>query len=661
MRTFVRSCKLLTEIKVLCFITFSIIPFYNIFKIIDEPRTDVGCQLEPRVTPTTLCSSLNALLKEMAKNVDPDNTKIVENLEERLSASLDDAGDASAEENSRVKTKNILLRRMLLPMYRNKSEMLQSQITQMSQSPSRSVSGIKVESYSLIQVLLRIDVLQTKLLTSLIQLLPEIASRFESEHGPTLDSDIPRLIFHNLRWLDHIMDSSSLITSFSECLTVLSANSAECPKTRAILIDAIATLPDLLNDSLGGGDGIDEVLAILSMLRREDPTLLVPCLDAIDSMPLSANEVETVMGDALEALANSEAWGLPALTTFLINNCPKGDSVMAKNVIGEFRNLPLGGSGDDVIEETENPNNTEALMIEAISRGFAHRMDLTSTLLKCIKETKPGYHKTADIWLLACCASATYNQSQVNSVFRAKANDGGFTSTMLRTAIAGNGVALTSLFSSSLCGLADYLLRCSDGDACDLGITLYEVLFDEFKGKSFREIELFVKLKYGPHISNATFLIIEPMQRQEVVGSLVTHVGAGVGSKQSEVDGAMLVFSSITSRKNDNSEESGTAALRPFTPFLTSLLEHLLQMTTSQVRRLFMLLFAVGVDNDDGAKDGGIVNEATIIIKKYLGIHGDYAKKRIVSGFHNFYLVAKSRHTILTTNTCYGLSLLRAS
>lgn len=126
-----------------------------------------------------------------------------------------------------------------------------------------------------------------------------------------------------------------------------------------------------------------------------------------------------------------------------------------------------------------------------------------------------------------------------------------------------------------------------------------------------------------------------PMQRQEVVGSLVTHVGSGVGSKQSEVDAAMRTFSAIISNKNN--EQSGTAALRPFVPFLTSLLEHLLIMTPSQARKLFMLLFTVGVDNEgllegSGAQDGGVINEASIIIKKYLGIQDDYSKKRIVSG-----------------------------
>jgi Fanconi anemia group D2 protein len=122
------------------------------------------------------------------------------------------------------------------------------------------------------------------------------------------------------------------------------------------------------------------------------------------------------------------------------------------------------------------------------------------------------------------------------------------------------------------------------------------------------------------------------MQRQEVVGSLVTHVGSGVGSKQSEVDAAMRTFSSIISKKDG--KESGVSALRPFTPFLTSLLEHLIHMTLSQVRKLFMLLFTVGVDDEElnhggGVQDGGAINEASIIIKKYLGIHDDY-KKRIV-------------------------------
>ena len=112
----------------------------------------------------------------------------------------------------------------------------------------------------------------------------------------------------------------------------------------------------------------------------------------------------------------------------------------------------------------------------------------------------------------------------------------------------------------------------------------------------------------------------------------MTHVGAGVGSKQSEVDAAMRAFSTIIAKKRYKGKES----LRQFTPFLTSLLEHLLQMTSSQVRKLFMLLFTIGADTEElrgggvGAQDGGAINEASIIIKKYLSLQ-DETKKRIVS------------------------------
>ena len=53
---------------------------------------------------------------------------------------------------------------------------------------------------------------------------------------------------------------------------------------------------------------------------------------------------------------------------------------------------------------------------------------------------------------------------------------------MIRDAIKGNGVALTSLFGTSLCDLADGMLRSADDEVCALGVTLYEVLFEEFKG-----------------------------------------------------------------------------------------------------------------------------------------------------------------------------------
>ena len=262
-------------------------------------------------------------------------------------------------------------------------------------------------------------------------------------------------------------------------------------------------------------------------------------------------------------------------------------------------------------------------MIESLSRGFTHRSDLTSNLLKSIKETSPGYHPPADIWLLASCASAPHNRSQVKSVFRSKASNGGFTSQLLKESLSGNGMALASLFSTSLSELADGLLRSSDSACSELGVTLYEILFEEFK---------------------------EPMQRQEVVGSLVTHVASGVGVKQGEVDAALRVFSSIIDKKynkgddrSKNREENGAQALRPFAPFLISLLDQVNHMTPSQLRRLFLLLFAVGAEDEERmngmltGRMGGACDDIHIVIRKHLSL-SPFSKKRIVSNLIRFSL-----------------------
>ncbi|KAL7541555.1 hypothetical protein ACHAXR_011033 [Thalassiosira sp. AJA248-18] len=676
----------------------------------------IGCQLDSTVSPSSLRSSLHALLSEMSKNgIDTNNERVLKDMEDIVLGTGDhDGGDNDDADNgenntggggggNNNRTRGSLLRRMLLPMYRIKTRQLH--LSQFSQSPveheegSNSNNNTKtvVESSSLIKVLLRIDTLQPTLVTALMQKLPELAASSHSYDENTTtnnnntngnnhnDSDIPRLIFSNLRWLDHIVDYPTFTNAYVECLTILASTSSSCQKTRGILLDAISALPDVLNDATGGGgswmmggdggggseyndasienenddDGDGElssnpVLATLQHLRIEDPTLLIPCLDALGSLPLTDGQMESVTRDALEAMANVETWALPAITTFLMNHCPSGSGGgggkgMAREVIEEMRKLPLGGSttaGLDDDEEDgsmdldENQHNTNtnnraassALMIESLSRGFAHRPDLTSTLLKTIKETPThnvGYHPPADIWLLACCAVAPHNRPKVKSIFKSKANCGLFTSALVRQSLSGNGLALTSLFATSLCDLADGLLRSSSssssslgGDSssssgasssCELGVTLYQILFQEFG---------------------------EPMQRQEIVGALVTHVGSGVGMKcMGEVDAALKVFCGIvdtikkkksSGRKKD--EEDGAMALRPFTPFLTSMLDHLHHMTTGQVRRLFLLLFAVGGgdgDGDDGDLDGGIRGSACdIVIRKHLSL-APFAKKRI--------------------------------
>ena len=222
------------------------------------------------------------------------------------------------------------------------------------------------------------------------------------------------------------------------------------------------------------------ILSTLQQLRIDDPTLLIPILDAMSSLPLSEEQITIVVKDAVEALGNVETWGLPALTTFLMNHCPTtsfgSKKKMALEVIEEMRKLPLGSNRDgneDMEEEAERGGSSSSsssapacLLIESISRGFAHRSDMTTTLLKSIKNTTSStsssggltHHPPADVWLLACCAQALHHRPKVKSIFKSKANSGLFTPRLLKDALSGNGVALNSLFHT-LTDLANGLLR----------------------------------------------------------------------------------------------------------------------------------------------------------------------------------------------------------
>ena len=118
-------------------------------------------------------------------------------------------------------------------------------------------------------------------------------------------------------------------------------------------------------------------------------------------------------------------------------------------------------------------------------------------------------------------------------------------------------------------------------------------------------------------------------------------------------------------RKDDNDRgeaaEDGATALRPFTPFLTSMLDHLHNMTTGQVRRLFLLLFAVGLGGGDtGEGAGGEASmqdisgtDVGIVIQKHLSL-APFAKKRIVSSCVVVWAFLNKRPDFLSSSITIG-------
>lgn len=573
------------------------------------------CSLDANSSSSSLRNSLHALLEELtaaATKQDQGGEEFADKIRSDLEEIMEDAS---------------LLFRMLSPLH------LTCTTPAAQEQQQRSTTCI-LQDTSLIKVLTRVEAIQTPLLVLLLQKLPELATddydfgvtemlledtdtdtaKQQVDVIVTIDiSQLPRLIVSHIRWIDgHIVSPEALTETALQCLTVLSSSgTTDNPVTRAIQLDLISLLPDIVGYNQVGL--IENVVEALQECRGDDPTLLVPCLDALSSLPLTAEQLEGTVRDALAALESVPRLELPAIIRYLVHHVPTSAAAggdLCKEVICEIRKMELGEKGnedDSVYDGNESgrkrmmdeSRNAEALTLEALSQGMQYRSDFTDSLLSAIQKSSFFEHGPSDIWLMMCCAYASHNRSKVRSLFRQKAASGAFNVEIVKIAIVDNGAALSFLFHSSVIDLCDILVRSSEKLARELGGVMYNLLFAEYT---------------------------DPIQRQEIIGALVTHIGSGY---LPETDIAMEVLAKLT--RDTISATGGGESLRPFIPFFTSLLDFIQQLTPSQVRKLFIILFAVGDDGtmDNSASAGGY-DDVHIVIRKHLSQRA-ISMKQIVS------------------------------
>ena len=111
-----------------------------------------------------------------------------------------------------------------------------------------------------------------------------------------------------------------------------------------------------------------------------------------------------------------------------------------------------------------------------------------------------------------------------------------------------------------------------------------------------------------------------PVQRQELIVALVSHTSS---HQTAEVDTAMTVLYHLVCSQNE--------AMLPFSSFLLSLLDSIHSMSENQCRFLFLMLFALSLEDDDIMGQNN-ADDVHIVIRKYLS-HSSISMKRIVSIF----------------------------
>lgn len=533
-----------------------------------------------------------------AKRSKQDNQKAIEPVTAQIEATLfskivQDAGlklnvDATQDELDidrsifQKKTKNLLKSHASYPeVIEDFLEGLQDRLQDSNRfrlsllpvSISADHEGYGGSQESLIRMLLGIDILQPKIANMLMEKLPEFMDG-EDSNGPD-DINIPRLVLNQFRWLDCIFQSKELTEKMLEMVGITSL---------AIQREIISCIPEVLDDSEH-----TQVARELSELLLQNTELTVAILDALSNLSLQPELLVEVRASVIQMLPSAEIDDLPVVVKFILQSVGDNDafevmSELRSNLSFTSTSLPptacstpaeqRRSHGGSLLTKTKNG---ELFTLDAIRSGIRFQRSVAEGWIKAIESVNaPGKHKVIDLFVLLILHSTANRKKAMETLIRNKIRNGHFTEEMLSAAFNSHSQILRDYFSDLL-SLAEVLLRSPDASVCSYACAMYKLSFVSF--------DLYCQ--------------------QEIVGTLVTHVGSGYAA---EADASLDVLSDLV--------ESYPDVMAPFAIFIKGILDYLDNLTVTQIRKLFNMLSTLAFTNQ---QDGGLIqDDMHIVITKQL-------------------------------------------
>ncbi|XP_022805734.1 Fanconi anemia group D2 protein-like [Stylophora pistillata] len=445
-------------------------------------------------------------------------------------------------------------------------------------------------------MLLGIDILQPKIASMLLEKLPEFTE--DDCNNGAGDFNIPRLVLNQFRWLDCVIQSKELAEKMLEIVGITSVE---------IQREIITCIPEVLDDAEH-----TEVARELSELLCQNTGLTVPILDALSNLNLHSDLLAEVRASVIQILPSAEISDLPVVVKFILQSVSDND---AFEVISELRanldftSTTLQPSACSTPAEQQRPSrggstsDGELFTLEAICSGIRFQKSVAEGWIKAIESVNsPVKHKVVDLFVLLILHSTANRKKAMESLIRNKIKNGHFTEEMLSAAFSSHSQILREYFPDLL-SLAEILLRSPDPSVCSYACSTYKLSFVSF--------DLYCQ--------------------QEVVGTLVTHIGSGFAA---EADASLDVLSDLV--------ESHADIMAPFAIFIKGLLDYLDNLTITQIRKLFSMLSTLAFANQ---QEGGLIqDDMHIVIRKQLSSNSaKYKRIGIIGAIMVVHSMAKKR------------------
>ncbi|XP_068568031.1 Fanconi anemia group D2 protein isoform X2 [Cebidichthys violaceus] len=428
---------------------------------------------------------------------------------------------------------------------------------------------------SLLRMLLGIEMLQTVIINTLLEKLPEFMCDGTGEGGLS----IPHTIINQFKWLDRVVDSKGLAAKLMELVSVAPVE---------VQRDIISSLPEILDDSQH-----NDVARELNSLLQENTQLTVPILDALSSLNLSSSLLKEVRGAVMVTLAAVQLEDLPVVVKFILHSVSASD---AYEVVCSLRKkleleqcvlpavLQASQSSSKSKRSASAPSagssqDSVTLTLDGIKSAVRFQKIISEAWLKAIESVdKEEDQKVVDLLVLFILHSTNANQSRrgAERVLKGKVRTGLIQEALLQRTFRDYAQVMRGYFPSIL-ALAQGLLRSPDPCVAP----------------------------FGGHMYRHSFTAFDSYCQQEVVGSLVTHVCSGVGG---EVDAALELLCGLVTEK--------PSEMSLYAVFVKGILDYMDSLTPQQIRRLFHLLSSLAFGQQQ--QGSHIQDDMHIVIRKQL-------------------------------------------
>lgn len=402
------------------------------------------------------------------------------------------------------------------------------------------------------------------------------------------NQSISRNIISHLKWLDHIVDSSKLVQKLVEILPICDSKLQK---------EIITSIPEILEDT-----SHENIVVHLLNLMSEDSQFTLPVIDTLTNLNLSPSVQDQVRGSIMKTLTSASLDQLPLIIKFILqsvtsSNLPKIIHELREYVVIETFSLAMDSQSalslDPSIPSTNNNNQPRdiaslSLLLDALKSAFRFNKEIATAFIKEIQSIEVAEeHKLLDFFILLILYSLNTHKKTAESILRKKIQNNLIGENLIKSALVNHSVALKE-YVTCIISLAEAFLRSNDSSLMHSASDLYSLTFKLCK---------------------------DNVHKQDIIGSLVTHVGSGTSI---EIDAALSILESLV--------EEDALSLVPYSVFIKGIIDYIFNLEDKQVRKVFHIFSCLSSVKLSDRRSNSTINDELFIV----------LRKQISSGFIQF-------------------------